>query len=144
MEHLNQYDVFFLNMQHFLSGAGTPDQLVAYVQQNLLEEVREQYKELVPEKEARLSNALATIYAKESHPNKGFIFIIDEWDCIFLEARGSELAQRNYLDFLKDLFKDRTYVKLAYMTGILPVKKYGTHSALNIFDECSSLQYYKL
>jgi len=137
LEHLNQYDVFFLNMQQFLSGAGSPDQLVTYVQQTLLEEVREQYKELVPEKETRLSNALATVYSKESHPNKGFVFIIDEWDCIFREARGSELAQRNYLDFLKDLFKDRTYVKLAYMTGILPVKKYGTHSALNIFDEFS-------
>lgn len=45
--------------------------------------------------------------------------------------------QKDYLDFLKDLFKDRTYVKLAYMTGILPIKKYGTHSALNIFDEIS-------
>ena len=39
------------------------------------------------------------------------------------------------MDFLKDLLKDRTYVKLAFMTGILPIKKYGTHSALNMFDE---------
>lgn len=46
-------------------------------------------------------------------------------------------AQRAYLDFLKDLFKGRTYVKVAYVTGILPIKKYGTHSALNIFDEFS-------
>ena len=67
----------------------------------------------------------------------GFIFIIDEWDCIFREAPEDKQAQKAYLDFLRDLFKDRTYVKLAYMTGILPVKKYGTHSALNIFDEFS-------
>ena len=46
-------------------------------------------------------------------------------------------AQTKYLDFLRDLLKDKVYVKLAYMTGILPIKKYGTHSALNMFDEFS-------
>ena len=62
---------------------------------------------------------------------------VDEWDCLFREAKEDKDAQKRYLDFLRDLFKDRTYVKLAYMTGILPIKKYGTHSALNIFDEFS-------
>lgn len=45
------------------------------------------------------------------------------------------MAQKAYLDFLHDFFKDRSYVMVAYMTGILPIKKYGTHLALNIFDE---------
>ncbi|MDE7211441.1 MAG: ATP-binding protein, partial [Lachnospiraceae bacterium] len=35
------------------------------------------------------------------------------------------------------LLKDQPYVALAYMTGILPVKKYGVHSALNMFTEYS-------
>ena len=41
------------------------------------------------------------------------------------------------LDFLRVWLKDKEYVALAYMTGILPVKKYGTHSALNMFTEYS-------
>lgn len=45
------------------------------------------------------------------------------------------MAQKACLDFLQDLFKDRSYVMVAYMTGILPINKYGTHLALNIFDE---------
>ena len=48
-------------------------------------------------------------------------------------------AQEKYLDFLRDLLKDKAYIHLAYMTGILPIKKYGTHSALNMFDEFSMI-----
>lgn len=44
-----------------------------------------------------------------------------------------------YLDFLRNLLKDKVYIHLVYMTGILPIKKYGTHSALNMFDEFSMI-----
>lgn len=136
-EHLNCYDVIFLNIQQLLGDAGSPEKLVAYIQHAVLEELRQLYGEYIDEGEKRLPIAFAKIYAGNSRANKGFVFIIDEWDCIFREAAKHTEAQKAYLDFLKDLFKDRTYVKLAYMTGILPIKKYGTHSALNIFDEFS-------
>ena len=51
-----------------------------------------------------------------------FVFIIDEWDCIFRKKAKDENAQIAYLDFLRNLLKDRSYVALAYMTGILPIK----------------------
>lgn len=63
--------------------------------------------------------------------------LIDEWDCVILEMQESEELQKQYLNFLRGLLKDRSYVALAYMTGILPVKKYGKHSALNMFWEYS-------
>ncbi len=69
--------------------------------------------------------------------NEQFIFIIDEWDCIFREYKINKEAQNRYLDFLRNLLKDQPYVNLAYMTGILPIKKYGTHSVLNMFEEIS-------
>ena len=53
------------------------------------------------------------------------------------ERQESEEMQRGYLNFLRDLIKAQPYVALAYMTGILPVKKYGEHSALNMFTEYS-------
>lgn len=69
-----------------------------------------------------------------------FIFVIDEWDCIFRDFKLDKNAQEKYLDFLRDLLKDQQYVELCYMTGILPIKKYGTHSALNMFNEISMIE----
>lgn len=78
--------------------------------------------------------SLMDIYGETSD---SFIFIIDEWDCIFRENRDNTEEQKIYLDFIRNLLKDQSYVALAYMTGILPIKKYGSHSALNMFDEFS-------
>lgn len=69
-----------------------------------------------------------------------FVVIIDEWDCVFREYKTDRETQERYLDFLRDLLKDKGYIHLAYMTGILPIKKYGTHSALNMFDEFSMIE----
>ena len=83
-----------------------------------------------------LVESMKDIYAAYRQP---FVFIIDEWDCIFREYKQDKTAQEQYLDFLRDLLKDKVYISLAYMTGILPIKKYGTHSALNMFDEFSMI-----
>lgn len=91
---------------------------------------------LNPQNETVLAAALERIYVKTG---KKFIFLIDEWDCMMRERQESEDLQRQYLDFLRDLLKDQPYVALAYMTGILPVKKYGQHSALNMFWEYSMM-----
>ena len=66
-----------------------------------------------------------------------YVFIIDEWDCFMRETQDDAAEQRKYLDFIKVLLKDKAYVALAYLTGILPVKKYGRQSALNMFTEYS-------
>ena len=79
---------------------------------------------------------LRQIYAQTG---QGFIFIIDEWDCVFRLAKERQEVQKDYLDFLRGLFKGQEYVELAYMTGILPIKKYGEHSAINIFGEYSMI-----
>ena len=132
-EHRNRYDVIFLNMQQFLIGAKNQD-VIDYLEQEVLEELLEQYGEFLKRQEMRLSDALKRIYAKTG---KKFIFLIDEWDCVMRERQESETLQKQYLDFLRNLLKDQTYIALAYMTGILPVKKYGLNSALNMFSEYS-------
>lgn len=136
-KHLNQYNVFSINIQQFLRGAGDAGLLVPYMERLLLQELQDIYGEKYELSTESLPLALAVLYAKDESEKKGFLFVIDEWDCVFREAPEDKQAQKRYLDFLRDLLKDRTYVKLAYMTGILPIKKYGTHSALNIFDEFS-------
>ncbi|MCM1191359.1 MAG: ATP-binding protein [Butyrivibrio sp.] len=132
-EHLNKYDVVFLNMQQFLieSEAG---KVTEYLEQEVLEELKEEYGDILQGRDMGLAAAFRRIYAKTE---KQFIFLIDEWDCVMRERQESEALQRQYLDFLRNLFKDQVYAALVYMTGILPVKKYGLHSALNMFRELS-------
>ncbi len=132
-ENLNQYDVIFLNMQHFLIES-QKQELTEYLEQQVVKELYETYGELLSEQETRLVAILRQIYAKTK---KKFIFLIDEWDCVMRERQESEELQKQYLDFLRNLLKDQPFVALAYMTGILPVKKYGLHSALNMFWEYS-------
>ncbi len=134
-KYLNQYDVIFLNMQQFLIEA-EPGKTTEYLENRVLRDLREEYGEVLKDLEGGLAVALQEIYVKT---DRQFIFLIDEWDCVMRERQESEEIQKQYLDFLRNLLKDRPYVALAYMTGILPVKKYGVHSALNMFREYSMI-----
>ncbi len=137
-EHLNQYDVIYLNMQQFLIRA-RKQEVTEYLEQAVIADIRKVYGDFFSEEETILAAALEQIY---SETGRAFIFLIDEWDCVMRERQESEALQKKYLDFLRDLFKDQPYVALAYMTGILPVKKYGQHSALNMFWEYSMTNQY--
>ena len=130
-EHLNRYDVIFLNMQQFLSRARNQE-VTDYLEQVVIAELRRAYGEFFSGQETNLAAALEQIYVETG---RQFIFLIDEWDCVMRERQQAQGMQKRYLDFLRDLLKDQPYVALAYMTGILPVKKYGSHSALNMFSE---------
>lgn len=140
-QHLNRHSVIFLNMQRFLSRASNARRLVPYLEKCVLKELKKEYQGTACLEDACwedfcLSEAFEQIYEGTGN---GFIFLIDEWDCIFREKQHDVQAQALFLDFLRDLLKDQPYVDLAYMTGILPIKKYGTHSALNMFDEYSMM-----
>lgn len=132
-QHLNQYDVIYLNMQQFLIETEGRE-MTKYLEQEVLGELQEEYGELIRKQNTGLAASLRRIYTRTK---KKFIFLIDEWDCVMRERQNSESLQKKYLDFLRNLLKDQPYVALAYMTGILPVKKYGEHSALNMFTEYS-------
>ncbi len=134
LEHLNQYNVIFLNMQDFLSEHPDIEDMEKAIEEAVLWDLQEEYPDVHYYKPNNLIRSLMDIYKQVNIP---FVFIIDEWDCIFRENREEQNAQKIYLDFLRKLLKDKQYVALAYMTGILPIKKYGTHSALNMFDEFS-------
>lgn len=132
-QHLNQYDVIYLNMQQFLIEADDGC-VTEYLTQEVLTELKKTYGELLDLKGMGLARALREIFVQTDHQ---FIFLIDEWDCLMRERQQSEEMQKQYLDFLRNLLKDQEFVALAYITGILPVKKYGLHSALNMFREFS-------
>lgn len=133
-EHLNKYNVIFLNIQQFLSRTHNVPGMLSLITKYLLRDLTRSYPHIDYFDQEDLIGCLMDIYTSEDIP---FVFIIDEWDCIFREHKNNIEAQILYLDFIRNLLKDQRYVALAYMTGILPIKKYGTHSALNMFNEFS-------
>ncbi len=131
-EHLNQYHVIKINMQMFLSGTDSVDEMLKTLQMRVLRDLKRAYPDLIDGDS--LIWAMMDVYSETNRP---FVILIDEWDCLFREYAHNTDVQRKYLDFLRAWLKDQDYVALAYMTGILPIKKYGTHSALNMFTEYS-------
>ena len=131
-KYLNKYDTIFLNMQEFLSQSRDMDGMLDLIRRSVLWDLLQKYPDYRYFDNSNLTRTMQDVYAGSKIP---FVIIIDEWDCIFREYKMDKEAQEQYLDFLRDLIKDKGYIHLAYMTGILPVKKYGTHSALNMFDE---------
>ena len=137
LNHLNKYNVIYLNMQQFLSSSKDMDDMLDILKETLLEELKEAYPDMSFSSRLGLPHFLDKIYSKYKEQ---FIFLIDEWDCVMREHMDNKDAQKMYLDYIRNLLKDKTYVALTYMTGILPIKKYGSHSALNMFDEYSMLE----
>ena len=133
-EHLNRYNVIQLNMHNFLTPSSNMDEMLASIGEKLGRDFEREYPDIEFYNSKDIVSSLEDDYAETKIP---FVFIIDEWDCIFRVHQEDDAAQRKYLDYLRNLLKDQPYVALAYMTGILPVKKYGQHSALNMFTEVS-------
>ena len=133
-KHLNQYNVIHINMVHFVSKGNNINESLDYFCRRILHELKKEYGDVDCFDWTDIVSVLGEIFDAKKIP---FIFIIDEWDCIFREHKEDKAAQEAYLKFLRYLLKNQPYVALVYMTGILPIKKYGDHSALNMFDEYS-------
>ncbi len=133
---LNKLDVIKINMIDFISQSRDVNQMISNIKSTLIDELTKAYPNVVANKSENLINVMDKIYNTTQIP---FIIIIDEWDCIFREFQDDQEGQKKYLDFLNEWLKNKRYIGLAYLTGILPIKKYGKHSALNMFEEYSML-----
>ena len=139
-KHLNQYDVLHIDVNYFRGQSANGLETVENIQRLVIEELREYYPNGVSDGDCSLPVVLTKINNKYGAK---FVIIIDEWDAIFRENKNDEAAQRKYITLLRGLFKDapsKKFLKLGYLTGILPIKKYGTESALNNFDEFTMLE----
>ena len=134
-KHLNQYDVISINISDEFSRAShNVNSMTDILTKSIVRELKEEYPNCVISSPEFLDLTLQEVYNYSKVP---FVFVIDEWDCIMREKKEDPDSLKQYLEWLKAIFKDKPYVGLAYMTGILPVKKYGSHSALNMFTEYS-------
>ena len=134
-EHLNQYDVIHLDIQWCMEPAGGPENVVSYITEKTILELRNYYPEILPDSISSLPEALSCI---NTATGQKFVVIIDEWDVLIRDASTDLVVQEEYINFLRGMFKGSEptkYIQLAYLTGILPIKKIKTQSALNNFAE---------
>ena len=132
---LGKYNVIHIVMTDFMKKDRPVKDSLNVLKRRLLIELSEKYPNIYFE-EDDLSFSFGRFYLASKVQ---FVIVIDEWDAVFREYPNDLDGQKLYLDFLRDWLKDKEYVALAYMTGILPIKKYGKHSALNMFDEYSMI-----
>ena len=133
--HINKYDVIYLDMTNLL-GKTKPDNLVSFIETKIIEEIKNVYSNF------DVTGALDEVLIRTvDFTNNKFIIIIDEWDA---PIRETPEIEEEYLKFLRMLFKSSgTTSKIfaaAYMTGILPIKKDGSQSAISDFKEYSMVK----
>ena len=138
-KHLNKYPVIYLDMTDFVSRC-KDDSIVDKIEAALLKDVSEAYADVkVEDGDSLMDYLLRVNIAKDEQ----FFFIIDEWDAICREFKPGTRAMDDYVGWLRRMFKSQQGMRVfagVYMTGILPIKKYKTESALNNFQEYSMIE----
>ena len=131
-EHLNKYNVINISFNDLSERGNTYKDYIEMIRTSITKDIVEKYPHINPENYFNISSMIRDT-------NDKFIFLLDEWDYIFNNSLFEE-NQNNFLEFLRNLLKDQPYVALCYMTGVLPIKKYSSGSALNMFDEFTFLK----
>ena len=138
-QHLNKYPVIYLDLTSFVTRF-RDDSVVSVIEEELMADIHANYPDVPVEAKDDLMKLLIRI---ASATGQRFFFIIDEWDAICREFDPGTKAMDEYVNWLRRMFKDYTANLVfagVYMTGILPVKKYKTQSALNNFVEYSMVE----
>ena len=153
-EHLNKYNVIYVDMNS-IDGRfdvysnqkqkldGVTD-IVDYFEYLIINELKSsnEFSECLEKQQIENTGLLEALITITQELNTKFIFIMDEWDLIYREYRNNEVLQMKFIKLLKNLFKSdsgQACFALAYLTGILPIKKYNSQSALNVFKEYNML-----
>ena len=154
LEHLNKYDVIYIDM-NTIDGLfdnysnqkekveGVND-LVDYLEYSIINELKlnNEFSECLEKHQVENTGLLKALSTLRNHLNTQFIFIMDEWDLIYRDYRNDTKLQEDFIELLRGLFKSdggKACFALAYLTGILPIKKYNSQSTLNNFKEYNML-----
>ena len=132
-KYQNQYSVIHISFNDLPKRCTSYEKYIDRIENRLIKDLRLEYPDVEISEDEAVWDVLNEIYAYDI--NARFIFVFDEWDFIFHQDFITEQDKKDYLLFLRNLLKDRPYVLLAYITGILPIAKYSSGSELNMFME---------
>lgn len=128
----NQYNVIRIDFSKLPRNCDSYTQYIERIEALLIEDVKEAYPQVKINEADAIGDILESVFVQ---CGEKFIFVLDEWDFIFHRDFINEIDKEKYVAFLSNLLKDRPYVVLSYMTGILPIAKYSSGSELNMFAE---------
>lgn len=143
-KHINKYNVVCLDVTGFISYAKRERLPLVDVPSMIADAVKEEVLAIDPSAPDGGSVEECILHCVDQQNGRPFIFIIDEWDAMIREAKDDQTAQEAYLNLLRGWFKNNNFtpraVAAAYMTGILPIKKDGSQSAISDFKEFSVIK----
>lgn len=132
-KHLNKHTVIHITFNDLPRRCNSYEQYIDRIEEILITDLKREYPEILINEQQALWDILLGIHAEK--PEEKFIFVFDEWDFILHQKFVNQQDKASYLSFLRNLLKDRPYISLVYMTGILPIAKYSSGSELNMFAE---------
>ncbi|MCI5528533.1 MAG: ATP-binding protein [Blautia sp.] len=130
--HLNQHNVIYIDFSVVDDECTSYKEYIEAIKETLKSDLHLAYPDVAFREKSSVREDLTRIFTEKK---ERFLFVLDEWDAVFHMPFIKEEDKLSYLLFLKGLLKDKPYVSLAYMTGILPIAKYSSGSELNMFIE---------
>lgn len=130
--YLNQWDILYIDFSEIPENCTSYSAYITRILQGIKKDLSDAFPEYAIRSEDSVWDILTFLYEKRG---QRFVFVMDEWDAVFHMEFITDSDKKAYLLFLKSLLKDKIYVQLAYMTGILPIAKYSDGSELNMFVE---------
>lgn len=132
-KYMNEYTVIHIMFNDLPRKCNSYEQYIDRIEDVLIKDLKKEYPDFSINEQYAIWDILLGIYAEKQEEK--FIFVFDEWDFILHQKFVTEEDKASYLLFLRNLLKDRPYISMVYMTGILPIAKYSSGSELNMFAE---------
>ncbi len=132
-KYCGKYDVIFISFNELPRKCQSYEQYIDRIESKIIQDLIKAYPLAEINENDAVWDAFTLVY--DTYDAQRFIFVFDEWDFIFHREFITERDKKEYISFLSNLLKDKVYVELAYMTGILPISKYSSGSELNMFAE---------
>ncbi|MCD7738707.1 MAG: ATP-binding protein [Lachnospiraceae bacterium] len=132
-KHLNQHNLIYIDFSRDVYGCVSFRDYIKTIKMRLFHDLREAYPDAGIQEEDSPGAALRIVSL--AYKNEKFLMVFDEWDYVFHKSYFTEADRGEFTAFLGDITKGRAYVEMAYLTGVLPIKKYSASDTMNHFDE---------
>ncbi len=142
-KHLNQHNLIYIDFSRDVAECSSYEQYITTIKMRLFNDLKKAYPTAEIRKEDSLGATLRII-SLENH-NEKFMLVFDEWDYVFHKDYFTAEDRGRFTAFLGDMTKGRAYVSLAYLTGVLPIKKFSASDTMNHFSEynmANSIRYW--
>ncbi|MCD8076772.1 MAG: ATP-binding protein [Lachnospiraceae bacterium] len=132
-KHLNQHNLIYIDFSRDVFECMSYSEYIKTIKMRLFDDLRKAYPDAKIREEDSAGAALRIV--SMTYKYEKFIMIFDEWDYVFHRTYFTEEDRGKFTAFLGDLTKGRAYVEMAYLTGVLPIKKYSASDTMNHFAE---------